>query len=207
MITKPAILIMSYLRHDLTAQVLKHNLNNAGADCGLFVSDMEGISKSTNTMLRRALECGYDGFVICGNDILEPENWLRKRIDFINSNQSAGMVSVPVDYVRHHLSEETVIGNFMISKEVVDKVGAMDEHYGVYGAVDLDYNERCKSAGFKNYYLPNMLANHLHYHDGQELYGIHKPTEVEKTWQYYVDKIGKKDYHIPIIEMKQMEGG
>jgi GT2 family glycosyltransferase len=99
-------------------------------------------------------------------------------------------------------SAEMVIANFMISREVLDKVGLMDDRFDPYGAIDLDYNKRCNAAGFTNYYLGGVVAHHIHDHDGQELYGYNKSEKVNETWQLHVDgHLG----HIPIIEMKQMQ--
>lgn len=204
---KVAICILSYGRHDLTAQVLAHNLNCTGllpGEYGLFVADMEGISKASNTMLRRAYQLGYTHFMICGNDIQEPQDWLKLRLDFLRDNPHAGMVSIPVDGMRHRNSAEMVIANFMISREVVDAVGAFDERLDPYGAIDLDYNKRCTAAGYINYYLGGVVAIHLHNHDGTELYGFNKAEKVNATWHLHAGPLER--VHIPLIEQQQFYG-
>jgi hypothetical protein len=201
---KIAICLLSYGRHDLTHKVLSHNLCNHGidpAEVGLFVADTLGIAAATNQLLRRAYSLGYQYFCICGNDILEPNNWLKIRKDFIDAHADAGMVSVPVDSIRLFDSNEMVIANWMISRKLLETVGAMDERFDPYGAIDLDYNARCSGFGFKNYYLGGVTAHHIHNHDGVELYGFDKMAKVNDTWQLHVQgNLG----HIPLIEMQQM---
>jgi len=203
---KVAIIMLSYGRHDLTAEVLTNNLSNHGygGRVGLFVVDRKGIAAATNEGLKRAYFSGYDYFCVCGNDIMEPEGWLAARVAVIERLANVGMVAVPLDEVRPALSAEMVIGNWMVSREVLDKVGLMNEAFDPYGAIDLDYNKRCSLSGFNNYYLEGMLAKHIHRHDGKELYGFDKAELVNKTWGLHV--AAPEAINIPIIEMEQMYG-
>lgn len=198
--------MLSYGRHHLTAEVLTNNLCNHGygGRVGLFAVDRKGIAAATNEGLKRAYFSEYDYFCICGNDILEPEGWIDARVKMIEATPNAGMVAIPIDHVRTTLSAEMVIGNWMISRAVVDKVGLMNEAFDPYGAIDLDYSKRCKLAGFQSYYVPNMLANHIHHHDGKELYGFDKTELVNKTWHVHVAE--PEAINIPLIEMQQMYG-
>lgn len=197
---KIALCILSYKRHDLTAKTLAHNLSNAGyGNTGLFVEDTKGIAKASNNLIRRAYLAGYEAFVIMGNDILMPDNWLKEMQEAIEPR--SGMIAYP-DHVKPQRSYEMVIGNFLITRQVVDKVGAFDERFDPYGAIDLDYNKRCTDAGFHNYYLPGGKFTHIHEHNGQELYGYDKATMVARTWHLHENvTLG----HIPLIEQTQFE--
>jgi GT2 family glycosyltransferase len=198
--TKVALCVLSYKRHDLTAQTVAANLANSGyPNIGLFVQDTFGIAKASNEVLRRAYQEGYGAFVIMGNDIVMPDNWLLNMVS--NTHALSGMVAYP-EAERPAISHEMVIGNFMISRRVVDKVGAFDERFDPYGAIDLDYNKRCTEKGFQNYYLPGGVFKHVHLHDGVDLYGFDKTEKVNETWSLHRDEetLG----HIPLIEMEQM---
>ena len=204
---KVAICMLSYGRHHLTAQVLKHNLANHGLghdEVGLFVADTLGIAKATNEVLRRAYEQGYDYFCVCGNDIIELDKWLLRRVNFHKQYRNIGMVAIPVDSIRYLDSQEMVIGNWMVNREVLEKVGAMDESFDPYGPIDLDYNKRCNAFGYQNWYIGGAVAHHIHEHSGEELYGFNKIEQVNKTWQQHVDGHAG---HIPLIEMQQMYDG
>ena len=198
--TKVALCVLSYKRHDLTAQTVAANIANCGyPHIGLFVQDTYGIAKASNEVLRRAYVEGYGPFVMMGNDILMPDKWLLNMVS--NTHALSGMVSYP-DTPRAAISHEMVIGNFLISRRVVDNVGAFDERFDPYGAIDLDYNKRCTEAGFQNYYLPGGVFKHIHEHNGVDLYGYDKAAKVAETWHIHRDQqtLG----HIPLIEMNQM---
>lgn len=56
---------------------------------------------------------------------------------------------------------DSVVGAFqLVRREVVDKIGGLDEDYYMYGE-DIDWCYRCKLAGWKVYYYPRTKI--LHY--------------------------------------------
>ena len=183
---KTALCVLSYKRYDLTAQTVAHNIANCGhKDIGLFVQDNYGIAAASNNVLRRAYEEGYQAFVIMGNDILMPDGWLQ---DFVkHASALSGMIAYPIGTERWEVSYEMVISSFFITRRVVDRVGLFDERFDPYGAIDLDYNKRCNEKGFVNFYLPGKVSNHIHDHDGVELYGFSKTEMVQKTWALHAD--------------------
>lgn len=193
---KVALCVLSYKRHDLTAQTVAANIANCGhSNIGLFVEDTFGIAKASNNVLRRAYSEGYDLFVLMGNDILMPEDWLFNYVR--NASVLSGMISYPVGETRSKVSYEMVIGCFAITRRVIDTVGAFDERFDPYGAIDLDYNKRCSEAGFVNFYLPLKTSLHISQNNG-DIYGINKTELVNKTWGLHANEptLG----HIPIIE-------
>jgi len=64
----------------------------------------------------------------------------------------------------HHnrLSKVEVLGGFclMIKREVIEKIGFMDEEFWMYGD-DYDYCNRIREAGYHLYYLPRCQVIHL----------------------------------------------
>lgn len=161
-----------------------------------------GIAAGFNNLMGNAPH--YDFYQFIANDIMEPDNWLIDKVQAIQTIPNSGMVSVPVG--EHALAPVKmadqwvypgdVIGQYMISREVWDKVGAFREEWGQYSPVDLDYNRRCVKAGFVNYYLSGKVAEHLEQGD-RELYGYNKDAEIARTWPLFSDSLKEADYHIP----------
>jgi O-antigen biosynthesis protein len=62
---------------------------------------------------------------------------------------------------KNHIHEVDILsGAFMfIRREVIDKVGYLDEDYFMYGE-DIDYSYRINKAGFRNYYFPETTIIH-----------------------------------------------
>lgn len=199
-ITRPAVLVMAYRRHDITARTLAANLNTAGMDFGLFVGDHRGICRNSNIMLWRAMAEGYDAFCIMGNDITEPYGWLKARVDFANERPTCGGVSIGIGWMTPTPKEDTVIGNILWPRDVVEKVGAWDERLDPHGPVDLDYCNRANKAGYKNWYLPDMMANHHWGHDGN-LYGYDKQAVIKEKWDLYCHTVGDPNFYIPFEDM------
>ena len=55
---------------------------------------------------------------------------------------------------------DSVVGAFlMIRREVMDKIGLLDEGYFMYGE-DLDWCWQCKAAGYKVWYYPKTTVTH-----------------------------------------------
>lgn len=268
--------MLSFERYDTLKRVLEHNMANAGYPFDLFVWDNgskdqrvkdllkvskyhslwlmrenSGIAKPLNDMMQCAFNEGYDAFHVMANDILEPDNWLRDKVGFIqlldkphiplvngrllgspnHTTVSSGMVSIPPG--EHNYSEVTpcfdpsdkpdidgpiryypgdVIGQFMISREVYEKVGAFREDFGHYGPIDNDYNARCAAMGFVNYYIPGRS---IHLGSDNPGYGYDKATVVHETWPRHMDNVCRyledpSTAYIPpagecTINMKQFE--
>lgn len=164
-----------------------------------------GIAAGFNLLMKRvALQPDYDYYQFIANDILEPENWLINKIRAIQSIPNSGMVSIPVGdhaFAPVKLGNQwtfpgDVIGQFMISAEVWKKVGAFREEWGHYSPVDIDYNARCRKAGFVNYYINSPRAIHLDDKD-RNLYGYNKDEAIARTWPLYGESLKDEDYHIP----------
>jgi GT2 family glycosyltransferase len=181
-----AVICLAYGREDLTAKTLAHNLPIAGMPFGLFVINKRGIAKALNKGLHEAYLKGYDNFTFIANDILEPEDWLKKRVDAIKPD--CGMISIAL----HDIQEITytdVIGNILITRETVDKIGYFNESMGDYAPIDNDYNSRCRALGLRNYYVPGH-ALHLD-PSSDTIYGYSKKGAINSTWNSHEVDNGK----------------
>jgi GT2 family glycosyltransferase len=193
----PAIIVLNYKRYDLAAQTMSANLPIAGVNYGLIVVDQFGLAKALNIGLKKAIDAGYDCFLFMGNDILEPHGFLLRRLLFLQDHPKAGIVSI--GFSAEEARQTIVIGNFLITKELVDKIGFFDESYDPYGAIDLDYCNRANKAGFESWYIGGACAKHIDNHgeeDTTNIYGFNKKEMIEKTWHKYVDSTMRPDYTI-----------
>lgn len=158
-----------------------------------------GIAYPLNRLTKLAYSEGYDAFHVMANDILEPDNWLVDKVSYLTSSiqtkERSGMISIspdPIPYKESYYCGKKVyigdvIGQFMISREVYEKVGGFNEAFGYYGPIDNDYNARCRLSGFLNYYIPGQ-SEHLHDASGEN-YGYDKAALVAKTWPVHVANV------------------
>ena len=73
---------------------------------------------------------------------------------------------------------DAVSGSFLITRrEVVDKIGPLDERFFMYGE-DLDWCWRAVQAGYQNYYVPDTAI--VHYHGGSS-----KKRPVRAAYHFY----------------------
>lgn len=215
---KVAVLMLSYNRFDILKKTLTHNMKNAGHPFDLYIWDNgstdpkvrkyleklkgvksvifeksnTGIAHPFNVMLNELKE-KYDAFQFMANDILEPDNWLLTKVNYLKAIPDSGMISIALGDHLYPYAEINgmplypghVIGQFLISRAVVESLGAFREDFGKYGPIDNDYNVRCDRKRFLNYYLPDLQAVHLDDNDNMK-YGYDKAAQVEKTWPEFV---------------------
>ena len=134
-----------------------------------------------------------------GNDILEPDNWLLTRNEFMQ-DKNIGICSIPLDGFAGDSLD--LIGNFTISKETINRLGAFNEELDPYGAIDLDYCTRCRAAGLHTKFIPSTKATHIE-QNGSDAYGYNKMDLVKKTWDLHNKNVsdytnGTKAYYIPL---------
>jgi len=194
-----AIIYLNY--QNLNVETLANNIKRAGENTNYikFLMNEEGIANAINKCLRLLNFDIIDYVTIMGNDIIEPDNWLQIRNDFMQ-DKTIGICSIPLDGCE--LDSLDLIGNFTISKEVILKVGAFNEELDPYGAIDLDYCTRVRAAGFKNKYLPYCKAIHIE-QNGLDAYGYNKAESVKKTWELHQNNVanysnGSKSYYLAL---------
>lgn len=203
-----AVVCLAYGRPDFTAKSLAANLPTAGAEFSLFFINQKGIAKALNEGLKVTRD--YDAVCFLANDIIEPNGWMYNRIQSLADVKerfhiSPGMVSYPIDRSYDDYEFTDVIGNILITKEVIDKVGYFNESLDPYGPIDCDYNHRVKLAGFVNYYLPFFKAHELQKSGSDEtdkIYGYSKRESIRDIWSIHESQVseyisGKRSIYLP----------
>jgi hypothetical protein len=191
-----AIVYLNY--KDRNINTLFENIKNAGKHIDIVtIINEEGIAFATNKGLRNLNFDNIDYVTIMGNDILEPDNWLQIRNDFLQ-DKTIGICSIPL----HSTGNDTadLIGNFTITKETIKRVGAFNQELDPYGAIDLDYCTRCRAAGLHTKFIIEYTANHIE-QNSIDAYGYNKNELVQKTWSLHSNNVsaytnGNKTYYI-----------
>jgi hypothetical protein len=191
-----AIIFLNYQNDNVNTLGL--NLSNAGTDIHQVIIVKEvGIANAINVGLRQLKE--YDYVSILGNDILEPNDWLKTRNDFLQDT-TIGICSISLNGLAGDSLD--LIGNFTITKEAINRVGAFNEELDPYGAIDLDYCTRVRAAGLHTKFIPSTNAIHIE-KNGSDAYGYNKMDLVKKTWDLHSKNVsdysnGTKAYYIPL---------
>lgn len=193
-----AIIYLNY--QDRNIDTLFANIKNAGKHIDFIsIVNETGIAYAINKGLSHFNFEYIDYVTIMGNDILEPDNWLQTRNDYMH-DKTIGICSIPLGGFNGDSLD--LIGNFTISKETINKIGAFNEELDPYGAIDLDYCTRCRAAGFHTKYIPSTKATHIE-QNGIDAYGYNKMDLVKKTWDLHNSNVseysnGTKAYYIPL---------
>jgi len=167
--------------------IIADNLNRKGFECDVKFVDVEGIANALNEGIEDFEK--YDAIGFLANDIIEPDNWLAKKVEALNTYPNAGIVASSLDCERVNIQSELIISNWLIDTQVIDAIGEFNEQYFPYGAIDLDYCERSYIAGFKTYYAMNCLAVHNGSHATGDEYGWNKLELVAKYSSLYNDNL------------------
>jgi len=175
--------------------ILEDNWLKAGYDYNTFMYfNTEGIANAMNEAIDIAGMDGYDAIAYLANDIIEPENWLAKKVEALQTYPDAGIVASSLDRVRRGIRSQHIISNWLLSMKVVDKIGIFNESMFPYGPIDLDYCERANLAGFNTYYVMDCLAEHIGGHASGDEYGYNKTELLQKNWaKHEADIRGYRD--------------
>ena len=191
-----ALIYLNY--QDRNIDTLFHNIKNAGKHIDFIsIVNETGIAYAINKGLMQLNNFNY--VTIMGNDIIEPDNWLLSRNEFMQDT-TIGICSISLGgYSGDSLD---LIGNFTISKETINRLGAFNEELDPYGAIDLDYCTRCRAAGLHTKFIPSTKATHIE-QNGSDAYGYNKMDLVKKTWGLHTSNVseysnGNKSYYIPL---------
>jgi GT2 family glycosyltransferase len=177
------ILIAGLVYGPRTLEVLIGNLSNLNYDNADFVAiNTEGVANAMNEAIDIAGVDGYDAIAYLANDIVEPKDWLNKKIEALQTYPDAGIVASSLDRVRVGVNSEHIISNWLLSMKVVEQIGIFNESMFPYGPIDLDYCERANLAGFNTYYVKDCLAEHLGGHATGNEYGYNKAELLQKNW-------------------------
>jgi GT2 family glycosyltransferase len=193
-----AVIFLNYLDGNL--ETLWNNVKRAGKHIE-FVSviNEEGIANAMNKGLKQINFDVVDYVTILANDILEPDNWLISRNEFMQ-DKTIGICAFPL--VGGFDDTTDIIGNFTISKEVIKNVGAFNTALDPYGAIDLDYCTRVRAYGLYTKYIRTGKATHIE-QNGIDAYGYNKNDLVKSTWELHSSNVsnyanGSKTYYLPL---------
>lgn len=169
------VILLDYDRHEFTQRVKDVNFNNAGYEFDFIVVDMKGISKAINYGIFQSKS--YDAIITMANDILMPNDWLKRMVDAMITIPNSGMIGIhtvesinepqTINGVQVHI-QEAVFGNVLIPMKAIDKIGYFNEAYDPYGMQDRDYSYRLQMTGHLNYYLNGLRAEHIGHDVGQQ---------------------------------------
>lgn len=108
-----------------------------------------GYPKATNAGI---VEATCDKIVLLNNDAIllpQPKNqWLQLLDDAITNNQNCGISCNLKKYSEITKMHFAVFFCAMIDRKVIDKIGLLDESYGVGGNEDIDFSAAAQLAGF-----------------------------------------------------------
>ena len=145
-----------------------------------------GFSKTNNIGIKRALKEYNPDYVLLLNDDTEiiQGNWLKKIVEVGEEDKKIGILGCKIIYPDGTLQNiggyirkweivkelkdkkdifevDHVMGAFlMIKKEVIKKIGILDEIYSPYLLEDTDYCLRTKKNGFKVVSVPSVVIVH-----------------------------------------------
>jgi hypothetical protein len=193
-----AVIFLNYQNNSV--KTLGINLSNAGTDIEQVVIVKEkGIANAINVGLNKIDFSHIQYVTLLSNDILEPDNWLLSRNEFMQ-DKTIGICSIPL--VGGFDDTTDIIGNFTISKEVIKNVGAFNTALDPYGAIDLDYCTRVRAAGLYTKYVRSGYATHIE-QNGIDAYGYNKNDLVKSTWELHSSNVsnyanGSKTYYLPL---------
>jgi GT2 family glycosyltransferase len=194
------VLIAGLVYGPRTLDVIIDNLSNLNYEKADFVPiNIEGIANAMNAAIDIAGVDGYDAIAYLANDIVEPKDWLNKKVEALQTYPDAGIVASSLDRVRRGINSEHIISNWLLSMKVVEQIGIFNESMFPYGPIDLDYCERANLAGFNTYYVKDCLAEHLGSHANGDEYGYNKAELLNKNWaKHEADIKGYRDGSKPI---------
>lgn len=188
------VLIAALVYGDRPRDIIMQNVINAGYDSDIIYIDKEGIANAMNEAIDIAGVDGYDAIAYLANDIIEPKDWLAKKLYALEFYPDAGIVASSLDHARRGINSVHIISNWLLSMKVVDKIGIFNESMFPYGPIDLDYCERANLAGFNTYYVMDCLAEHIGGHASGNKYGYDKTELVQKNWaKHEADIKGYRD--------------
>lgn len=130
-----------------------------------------GISAAINEGMRYWFQYNDAEYVfICANDILLPREWKETLLNAYRNIPNTGMIAI---YCVENLPPEEIIngikihpcwgvfGDCLISREAWQRIGYWNLDQDPYGMNDSDYCYRLHKAGFLNYYIGGLRADHL----------------------------------------------
>lgn len=195
------VLVCQLIYGNRPHNILIDNELKAGYDATYVNVNTEGIANALNEGVEYMMENNYDAIAFLANDIIEPQDWLAKKVFALENYPNAGVVASSLDHPRTVIQNEMIISNWLISRNTVEKIGYFNESMFPYGPIDLDYCQRCYAAGLSTYYVMDCFAQHIGGHAVGNEYGWDKTQLVEKYNPQHIKDVegyrnGTKDIYI-----------
>ncbi|MDD5438883.1 MAG: glycosyltransferase family 2 protein [Candidatus Omnitrophica bacterium] len=180
--------LAEFSRHHAEDVVLVRNENNLG-----FI-------KAVNQGMRLS-----DAPYVCimNNDTIPGRGWLGRLIDFARTHDDVGLVNPLCGGHQAHgagIDEyaDRVAGNdgkfmemnqcqgfcMLIKREVIDRIGYLDERFGMGGFDDTDYSMRAHKAGYRSIALHSAYVYHKE-HTSFRAMGDRKAIQAEAEKEYF----------------------
>ena len=204
------VLVVQLTYGNRPLNILVDNDMKAGYPATFVQVCTEGIANALNEGIAYMQENDFDAVAFLANDIIEPQDWLLKKVEALQSYPAAGIVASSLDYERISVVHEMIISNWLISKAVVEKIGYFNESMFPYGPIDLDYCQRAWKAGFGTYYVQNCLALHIGGHAEGNEYGYDKAALVAKYHNQHIEDVkgyqsGTKEIFMPCQQNQEVK--
>ena len=139
---------------------------------------------------------GYDYYAILANDILLPNNWLKEMVRYAETIPNTGIVGIHCVETLPEKDANGVhptwcpFGDWLISAEVIKKIGYFNTDHDPYGMQDSDFGYRATKAGFYNYYLADLRAEHIGHDVGNGTpYRAMKDESLARAGQVYFEGV------------------
>ena len=146
-----------------------------------------GYSKGNNIGIKQVIDKPYEYIGLLKNDILFTTNWLEKTINGISIGENVGMAS-PSSNEKFKGEIKYPLAPFfscvIIKKEVIDKIGLLDEAFTPAFWEDWDYAFRAQYAGYNMIYVNTTFIFHNHSTTSSSV-----PSEIpERNKRYFFKK-------------------
>lgn len=162
-----------------------------------------GFIKAVN----QALEISGAPYVcIMNNDTVAASGWLERMIDFARTHKDVGLINpqcdghadIPIDVHARDLTSQK--GAYMemnqchgfcmlVKREVIERIGHLDEQFGIGGYDDTDYSMRAHLAGYRCVAIKDSYVYHR-LHTSFDKAG-NREEWVRRNRKIYYDKWGK----------------
>jgi GT2 family glycosyltransferase len=102
-----------------------------------------------------------DALLLLNNDVVVTENWLSNMLKCLCSSREIGIVGPCTNEVSGNQQVERLVGFcFLIKRELVERIGYLDEQFAPGYYEDDDYCHRAKQAGYELRIAGDVLVYH-----------------------------------------------
>ncbi len=193
--------------------------NASEKDTGEYLSKFTSDNPDKVTLLRNEHNAGYIKAInqglkisnapyVCmmNNDTLPAPGWLERMIEFAEAHPDVGLINpqcgghgdASVD--SHAATLERYKGEYMemnqcqgfcmlVKRDLIDKIGVLDESYGVGGYDDTDYSIRAHKAGYRSVSIRDAYVYHRIHASFDE--AGNREEVVRRNRSIYYNKWGK----------------